>query len=64
MLEGLGPPVLAVHGNVDEPALRMRLPRVRLVDAAGATHNVTHDGGPADRLGAAAANQRRHLREA
>ena len=49
MLEGLGPPVLAVHGNVDEPELRMRLPRVRVVDAAGATILMTHDGGPADR---------------
>jgi len=49
MLEGLGPPVLAVHGNVDEPELRMRLPRVRVVDAAGATILMTHDGGPAAR---------------
>src|SRR3954470_3645140 len=49
MLEAIGPPVLAVHGNVDEPELRMRLPRVRLVDAAGATILVTHDGGPAAR---------------
>jgi uncharacterized protein len=49
MLEGLGPPVLAVHGNVDEPELRMRLPRVRVVDAAGATILMTHDGGPSAR---------------
>ena len=27
LLESLGPPVHAVHGNVDEPALLMRLPR-------------------------------------
>ena len=49
LLESLGPPVLAVHGNVDEPALRMRLPAVRLVEAGGARIVMTHDGGPADR---------------
>jgi putative phosphoesterase len=49
MLEAIGPPVLAVHGNVDEPELLLRLPRVRLVDAAGATILMTHDGGPAAR---------------
>ena len=35
-LESLGPPVHAVHGNVDEPALLMRLPAVRLLEAADA----------------------------
>ena len=49
LLESLGPPVLAVHGNVDEPALRMRLPAVRVVEAGGARIVMTHDGGPADR---------------
>jgi putative phosphoesterase len=49
LLLALGPPVHAVHGNVDEPALRMRLPRVKLVDAAGAAIVMVHDGGPADR---------------
>jgi putative phosphoesterase len=48
LLEGLGPPVHAVHGNVDEPEVRMRLPRVRVVDVEGAQILVTHDGGPAD----------------
>jgi predicted phosphodiesterase len=38
-----------VHGNVDEPALRMRLPAVRLVETGGARIVMTHDGGPADR---------------
>jgi len=47
MLEGLGPPVHAVQGNVDEPELRMRLPRVRVVEAGGARIVMTHDGGPA-----------------
>jgi putative phosphoesterase len=47
-LESLGPPVHAVHGNVDEPALRVRLPAVRLVEAGGARIVMTHDGGRAD----------------
>jgi uncharacterized protein len=47
LLESLGPPVHAVHGNVDEPALRMRLPAVRIVEAGGARIVMTHDGGPA-----------------
>lgn len=52
LLESLGPPVHAVHGNVDEPALRMRLPAVRVVEAEGARIVMTHDGGPAaGRLG-------------
>jgi len=52
LLQSLGPPVHAVHGNVDEPALRMRLPRVEAIDADGATIVMVHDGGPADgRLG-------------
>jgi uncharacterized protein len=48
LLESLGPPVYAVHGNVDEPALHVRLPAVRLVEAGGARIVMTHDGGPAD----------------
>jgi uncharacterized protein len=47
-LESLGPPVHAVHGNVDEPALRVRLPAVRLVEAGGARIVMIHDAGPAD----------------
>ena len=49
LLHGLGPPVHAVQGNVDEPALRMRLPRVTQIDAAGAAIVMLHDAGPADR---------------
>jgi uncharacterized protein len=48
LLESLGPPVHAVHGNVDEPPLRVRLPAVRLVEAGGTRIVMTHDGGPAD----------------
>ena len=45
-LESLGPPLHAVHGNVDHPAVRLRLPAVRLVQTAGARIVLTHDGGP------------------
>jgi putative phosphoesterase len=48
LLESLGPPVHAVHGNVDEPEVRIRLPAVRVVEADGARILMTHDGGPAD----------------
>ncbi|MDQ3849097.1 MAG: metallophosphatase family protein [Actinomycetota bacterium] len=48
-LEALGPPVLAVHGNVDEAALRARLPERRIVVAAGARIGMVHDAGPARR---------------
>jgi len=52
LLESFGPPVHAVHGNVDEPELLMRLPAVRLFEAAGARIVITHDSGPAaGRLG-------------
>jgi uncharacterized protein len=47
LLETLGPPVHAVHGNVDEPEVRIRLPAVRVVEAEGARIVMTHDGGPA-----------------
>ena len=48
LLESLGPPVHAVHGNVDEPEVRIRLPAVRVVEADGARILMTHDGGPAE----------------
>ncbi|MBA3359425.1 MAG: metallophosphoesterase family protein [Thermoleophilaceae bacterium] len=46
-IELIGPPVLAVHGNVDEAELRRRLPAERTIDAAGARIAMTHDAGPA-----------------
>jgi putative phosphoesterase len=46
-LESLGPPVRAVHGNVDCGELRGRLPVRRLVDAAGVRIGLIHDAGPA-----------------
>ena len=39
----------AVHGNVDEPALLMRLSAVLVVEAEGARIAMTHDAGPAAR---------------
>jgi uncharacterized protein len=46
-IEALGPPVVAVHGNIDAPELRERLPEARLFDAEGARIAVVHDAGPA-----------------
>ena len=45
-LESFGPPVLAVHGNVDEPALRDRLPARLTFDCEGHEIGVIHDAGP------------------
>ena len=51
-LERLGPPVAAVHGNLDEPDLRRSLPAERTIDANGARIGLVHDAGPArGRLG-------------
>jgi putative phosphoesterase len=46
-LRGLGPPVHAVAGNVDEPALRALLPARLVVEAQEARIGVVHDGGRA-----------------
>src|SRR4051794_31606366 len=48
-LIALGPPVVAVHGNVDEPAVRERLPERRVFDAGGTRIGLVHDAGPATR---------------
>ena len=45
-LRSLGPPVHAVHGNTDEPALRALLPRDVILELGGARIGMTHDGGP------------------
>jgi uncharacterized protein len=39
-------PVHAVYGNADEPALRERLPKQRIVDVGGARIGMTHVPGP------------------
>jgi putative phosphoesterase len=46
-LEALGPPVHAVHGNVDEEALRRLLPEALEMDVGGRGVAVVHDAGPA-----------------
>ncbi len=46
-LEAIGPPLLAVHGNVDSPELRERLPADRIVEAGGVLIGMVHDAGPA-----------------
>ncbi|MCW3008895.1 MAG: metallophosphoesterase family protein [Solirubrobacterales bacterium] len=46
-LEAIGPPVRAVLGNVDEPALAARLPHARVVEVDGVRIGMVHDAGPA-----------------
>jgi uncharacterized protein len=51
-LESLCPVVHAVHGNVDEPALRRSLPPALEVEVGGRIVGIVHDAGPAKgRLG-------------
>ena len=44
-LEALAP-VAAVHGNMDEPALRETLPERRVAEAEGVRLGLVHDAGP------------------
>jgi putative phosphoesterase len=46
-LQALGPPVAAVHGNVDTEELQRLLPEARLVEAERAKIAIVHDAGPA-----------------
>jgi uncharacterized protein len=46
-LRGIGPPIHAVHGNVDELALRRALPESLEIEVGGHTVAVIHDAGPA-----------------
>ncbi|HEX4106518.1 MAG TPA: metallophosphoesterase family protein [Solirubrobacteraceae bacterium] len=46
-LRALGPPVTAVHGNVDAPAVRAALPATATVRLEGVELAVLHDSGPA-----------------
>jgi putative phosphoesterase len=48
-LERIGPPVVAVHGNVDAEELRRGLPEQRVITADGARIAMVHDAGPAKR---------------
>lgn len=45
-LEAIGPPVAAIHGNVDSAELRRLLPEERVVEAGGARIGMVHDAGP------------------
>jgi uncharacterized protein len=45
-IEALGPPVAAVHGNVDTEELMQRLPEARLVNAGDVKIAMVHDAGP------------------
>ena len=45
-LESIGPPVAAVHGNVDSADLRRLLPEERIVEAEGVRIAMLHDAGP------------------
>lgn len=47
LLEALGPPVQAVAGNVDGPALHARLPRTRVVEVGEVRIGMIHDAGSA-----------------
>jgi putative phosphoesterase len=47
-LEALGPPVAAVHGNMDSADLVADLPERRLIDVEGAQIGIVHDAGPAN----------------
>lgn len=48
-IEAIGPPVHAVHGNVDSAELRSKLPDALTFDADGARIAMVHDAGPATR---------------
>jgi hypothetical protein len=45
-LEAIGPPLEAVHGNVDDFELTQLLPEERVVEAEGARIAMLHDAGP------------------
>ena len=46
-LRSIGPPVEAVHGNVDDVEVRALLPSARIVAAGAARIAMVHDAGPA-----------------
>jgi putative phosphoesterase len=46
-LRAFGPPVQAVYGNMDEPALKDSLPKQRVVEVDGARIGMVHIPGPA-----------------
>jgi uncharacterized protein len=46
-LRSNGPPVVAVHGNIEEPAVREALPATAQVEVNGLAIGIIHNGGPA-----------------
>jgi putative phosphoesterase len=46
-LRGLGPPVEAVYGNMDEASLQAQLPEEHVVEVGGARIGMVHIPGPA-----------------
>jgi putative phosphoesterase len=51
-MRAIGPPLAAVHGNVDSPDVRRVLPDREMVSASGVRIGLIHDAGPArGRLG-------------
>ena len=45
-IAAIGPPLVAVHGNVDEPALIERLPETTQLELGGVRIALIHDAGP------------------
>ena len=45
LLEAIGPPVHAIAGNVDDAAVRAKLPDTRVVELGGARIGMVHDPG-------------------
>lgn len=46
-LEALGPSLIAVHGNRDDPEVMHRLPEITTTEVEGIRFAVIHDAGPA-----------------
>jgi putative phosphoesterase len=46
LVRGIGPPVLAVHGNIEDRAVRAELPATAAADLGDLRIGVVHDGGP------------------
>lgn len=46
-LAALGPPLRGVHGNVDDPVVRARLPARDVVELGAVRIGLVHDAGPA-----------------
>jgi uncharacterized protein len=45
-LRAIGPPVEAVHGNMDEPELKASLPKQQVVEVGELRIGMVHDAGP------------------